>query len=132
MKTATKVVQWTLIGSGGLLLLLGVIIWTGKADGLIDLHALHALLGFVLILSLWTIAAIAARAGVSITLVTLTVLWSLAAVVLAGVQERLVTGGWHWTIQSLHLVVGMSVIAAGQLLVTRIRRHQARELAATG
>ena len=122
MKTATKIAQRTLIVSGALLLVLGVIIWTGKADGLIGIHAL---LGLLLILAVWTIAAIAARAGVSITLVTLTVLWSLVAMYLADAQERLVTGGWHWTIQLLHLVVGMTVIGSGQLLALKIRRKLA-------
>ncbi len=40
-------------------------------------------------------------------------------------QDRLVTGGWHWTIQVLHLVVSMGVIAMGRLLVIRISRNQA-------
>ena len=83
------------------------------------------MLGFLLILSLWAIAAVAARTGVPIGLVALGVAWGLAAPILAGAQDRLVTGGWHWTIQVLHLVVSMGVIAMGQLLVIRIRRNEA-------
>jgi hypothetical protein len=122
MKTATKVSQLVLLGSGALLLVLGLIIWTGHGDQLIGIHAL---LGFLLVLSLWAIAAIAARTGVSIGLVALAVAWGLAAPLLGGVQDRLVTGGWHWTIQVLHLAVSMGVIAMGRLLVSRIRRNQA-------
>jgi hypothetical protein len=122
MKTATKVAQLVLLGSGALLLVLGLIIWTGHGDQLIGIHAM---LGFLLILSLWAIAAIAARTGVSIGLVALGVAWGLAAPILAGVQDRLVTGGWHWTIQVLHLVVSMGVIAVGRLLVIRIGRNEA-------
>jgi hypothetical protein len=92
MKTATKVAQLVLLGSGALLLVLGLIIWTGHGDQLIGIHAM---LGFLLVLSLWAIAAIAARTGVSIGLVALAVAWGLAAPILGGVQDRLVTGGWH-------------------------------------
>jgi hypothetical protein len=122
MKTATKVAQLVLLGSGALLLVLGLIVWTGHGDRLIGIHAV---LGFLLVLSLWAIAAIAARSGVSIGLVALGVAWGLAAPILGGAQDRLVTGGWHWTIQVLHLVVSMGVIAMGRLLVIRIRRNEA-------
>jgi hypothetical protein len=122
MKTATKVAQLVLLGSGALLLVLGLIIWTSHGDQLIGIHTM---LGFLLVLSLWAIAAIAARTGVSIGLVALAVAWGLAAPILGGVQDRLVTGGWQWTIQVLHLVLSMGVIAMGRLLVIRIRRNQA-------
>jgi hypothetical protein len=122
MKTATRVAQLVLLGSGALLLVLGLIIWTGHGDRLIGIHAL---LGLVLVLSLWAIAATAARTGVSIGLVALAVAGGLAAPILGGVQDRLVTGGWHWTIQVLRLAVSMGVIAMGRLLVIRIRRNQA-------
>jgi hypothetical protein len=122
MKTATEVSQLVLLGSGALLLVLGLIIWTGHGDQLIGIHAM---LGFLLVLSLWAIAAIAARYGASIGLVVLGVAWGLAAPILAGVQDRLVTGGWGWMIQVLHLVVSMGVIAMGRLLVIRIGRNEA-------
>jgi hypothetical protein len=80
MKTATKVAQLVLLGSGALLLVLGLIIWTSHGDQLIGIHTM---LGFLLVLSLWAIAAIAARTGVSIGLVALAVAWGLAAPILA-------------------------------------------------
>ena len=61
--------------------------WTGDGDQLIGIHAM---LGFLLVLSLWAIAAIAARSGVSIGLVALAVAYGLAAPILAGPQDRLV------------------------------------------
>ena len=42
-------------------LVLGVLFWTGNALGLVDLHQL---LGILLVLGLWTMAALAHRAGV--------------------------------------------------------------------
>ena len=64
--------------------------WTGHGDQLIGIHAM---LGFLLVLSLWAIAAIAARSGVSIGLVALAVAYGLAAPILAGPQDRLVAAG---------------------------------------
>src|SRR5262249_17695700 len=61
MRTAMRVAQAALPGSGVLLLVLGAIIWTGNGDQLIGMHVL---LGLVLVLSLWTITAISARSGV--------------------------------------------------------------------
>lgn len=122
MNTAVKVARAVLMGSGALVVVLGLIIWTGNADGLIGIHEL---LAYVLVLALWTIAAIAARSGVSWRLVVLAVVWSVVAAVLGGYQEKLVEGDWHWTIQVLHLVVGMGIMAWGQLLVIVIRRKAA-------
>ena len=62
MKTATTIVHMTLRVSGLLLILLGLAIWTGRADPVIPVHMF---LGFVLVLSLWTLAFFAARAGVA-------------------------------------------------------------------
>jgi len=54
MKTALTVARSVSMGSGGLLLLLGLIICTGPGDALIPLHAAA---GSLLVLSLWTIEA---------------------------------------------------------------------------
>jgi hypothetical protein len=121
--TGTKVAHWTLRASGGLLLLLGLIIWTGKGDQLIPVHDV---LGFVLVLSLWTIAAIASRSGVPIGLVTLAVAWGLIAPILGLTQDKLVTGDWHWTIQVLHLVIGVGALGLGERLVISMRQNKAR------
>jgi hypothetical protein len=122
MKTATKVARLTLLGAGALLLVLGLIIWTGDADQVIPVHEV---LGFVLVLSMWTIAAIAARSGVSIGLVALAAVWGLVALILGLAQEELLTGSWHWTIQVLHVVISMGVIAWGQQLVIFMRGNAA-------
>jgi hypothetical protein len=121
MRTAVRVARATLLGSGALLLVLGLIIWTGKADQLIGVHVA---LGVVLVLSLWTIAAIAARSGVPAGTVALAAAWGLLAVVLGLVQEDLLPDSWHWTIQVLHLVIGMGAIWWGRRLVQLIRRAQ--------
>jgi hypothetical protein len=105
--------------SGLLLLLLGLAIWTGRADGVIPIHEL---LGFVLVLALWTLSYFAARAGVSMRWVVLAVAWGLAAPVLGLTQQNLLNGDWHWTIQVLHLLIGVGAIGLGENLAGRMRQ----------
>ena len=121
MKTVTKVAPLVQIGSGALVLLLGLIIWTGRADQLIPVHEV---LGMVLVLSLWTIAAVAARSGISKGLAAVAVAWTIAAPLLGEVQARLLPGGSHWTIQVLHAVLSMGVVAWGRLLVIKMRHRE--------
>jgi hypothetical protein len=121
VKTATNVARFALLGSGALLLVLGLTIWISKSDVLVPIHEE---LGYLLVLSLWTIAAIAARSGVSGRLVAGAFAWSIVAITLGLSQEFLLTGSWHWTIQVSHVVVSMGVIAWGQRLVSLIRKHE--------
>lgn len=118
MKRAIRVAHMTIRISGLLLLLLGIAIWTGRADGVI---AVHKLLGFILVISLWTLSYLAARAGVPMKWVALAVVWGLVAPVLGLTQEGLLTGNWHWTVQVIHLLIGVGAIAMGENLARRIQ-----------
>ena len=119
MSRAVTVVHMTLRISGGLLILLGLAIWTGRADAIIPVHEF---LGFVLVLSLWTLAFFAARAGVQRGIVVAAVAWGLIAPILGLTQANLLTNNWHWVIQILHLLVGLAAIGTGEGLAQRMRR----------
>jgi len=120
VRTATTIVR-TLIRLTGLVqIVLGVLFWTGNARGLIPLHML---VGFVLVLSLWVMAALAARAGVQPGLVALAAVWGLVVPVLGLAQDRLLPGSAHWLIQVLHLLVGLGAIGQGEALAARILRR---------
>jgi len=120
VRTATTIVR-TLIRLTGLVqIVLGVLFWTGNARGLIPLHML---VGFVLVLSLWVMAALAARAGVQPGLVALAAVWGLVVPVLGLAQDRLLPGSAHWLIQVLHLLVGLAAIGQGEALAARILRR---------
>jgi len=125
MKRAITVAHMTIRISGVLLLLLGIAIWTGRADGVIPVHQL---LGFVLVLSLWTLSFLAARAGVQMKWVALAVAWGLVAPILGLTQEGVLTGGWHWTIQVLHLLIGLGAIGMGENLARRIQEAGSRQV----
>ncbi len=118
MKSSATVANWTIRVSGLLLILLGIGIWTGRADQVIPIHEV---LGFVLVLSLWTMSYLAARAGVATRWVVLAVAWGLVAPVLGLTQQNLVTGDWHWTIQILHLLIGVGAIGQGENLARLMR-----------
>lgn len=123
MKTALTVARLALMGSGGLLLLLGLIIWTGSGDALIPVHAAA---GSVLVLSLWTIVLIASRNGCPVRIVAAILTWSLAVVAFGLAQSGLLEGDWHWTVQVLHLVASMSLVGIGQGLVIAVHRPERR------
>ena len=118
MSRSATVVHMTIRVSGLLLILLGIAIWTGRADQVIPFHEF---LGFVLVLSLWTLSFFAARAGVPMRWVVLAVVWGLVAPILGLTQQNLVTGDWHWTIQILHLLIGIGAIGQGENLAQRMR-----------
>ena len=118
MKTATTIAQ-TLVRLCGLVLLtLGMLFWTGNARSLIPVHML---LGFVLVLALWVLAALAARAGVHRGLVALAVVWGVVVPALGLTQDRLLPGSAHWLIQVLHLLVGLGAIGQAEGLAARIK-----------
>lgn len=103
--------------TGLIMLVLGGLIWTGGFDVLIPFHVFT---GVVLVLALWTIAALAGRAGVSRGLVVLALLWGLLLPVLGLSQTRLLQGDAHWIIQVLHLLVGLAAIAQAENLGRRL------------
>jgi hypothetical protein len=117
MRTANRVALAALMGCGVLLLVLGIVIWTGNGDQLIPVHVAF---GIVLVISLWTIAAIAARSGVASGPVAVAAAWGLLVVVLGVAQEELLPGSWHWVIQVLHLAISMGAIWWGRRLVRLI------------
>jgi hypothetical protein len=121
MKT-TKVALATLLICGGLLLVLGIVIWTGNGDALIPVHIA---IGIVLVLTLWIICVIALRSErVAPNTVATAAAWGVLVVLLGLAQEDLLVGSWHWTIQVLHLAISMGAIWWGRRLVGLMRPAQ--------
>ena len=124
---ALPVAMKALLGSGALLLVLGLIIWVADAHQLVGVHIA---LGVVLVLSLWSICAIAARSGVAAGTVAFAAAWGVLIVVLGMSQEELVPGDLHWTIQVLHVAISMGAIWWGKRLAKMIGSRRAPSLAA--
>src|SRR5207249_724405 len=88
--------------TGLISVILGVLLWTGRALALIPQHMF---IGVVFVLSLWVLAALAARAGVSSHFIVTVVLWGVLVLVLGLMQRQMLVGDAHWVIQVLHLLI---------------------------
>lgn len=118
LKTTALVLQMMVRIVGAILIVLGVLFWTGNADALIPVHML---LGIALVLMLWTLAVLAALGGVHWGLVVLALVWGLIVPALGLTQTRLLPGSAHWVIQVIHLLVGLGAIGQADNLARRIR-----------
>lgn len=119
MRFTARALGILIVVAGAIQIVLGVLFWTGYADALVPVHIL---VGIILVLALWTLAGLAAYAGVNIGLVLLAIVWGIIVPILGLTQTRLLPGSTHWVIQVLHLIVGLTAIALGQILAARIRQ----------
>jgi hypothetical protein len=123
MTRASTVVQMLIRACFVVQLVLGGLFWTNNALGLVPLHQL---VGFVLVLALWTQAGLAARAGVSLGLVALAVVWGLVTPIFGLAQAELLPGSAHWVIQVLHLLVGIIAVGLAERLAAGVQAPRAR------
>ena len=107
---------------GVLQLVLGIIFWTGNALGLVDLHQL---IGILLVLALWTQAALAHRACVPGGLVAGAVVLGLIVPIVGLTQREVFPGSAHWVIQVVHLLLGLGLLAMAENLATRAKARLA-------
>jgi hypothetical protein len=114
---AALVARWVVRIAGLVQIVLGLLFWTGNA---VTLVPIHILVGLLLVISLWTLAFFAARAGVQPGFVIVVVLWGLLLPVFGLNQDRLLTGNAHWVISVLHLLVGLAAIGQGEGLAARM------------
>jgi hypothetical protein len=119
MRTTATIAQWLVRITGLFQIVLGLLLWTGNELTLVPVHILS---GLLLVLGLWTLALVGARAGVQPGFVVAAFLWGLVVIVLGLTQGQILTGGAHWVIQVLHLLVGLSAIAQAEALGQRIKR----------
>ena len=122
MRSTITAIQMGIRALGVVQLVLGIIFWTGNALGLVDLHQL---IGILLVLGLWTQAAMAHRAGVPGGLVAGAAVWGLIVPIVGLTQTNLLTGSLHWVIQVIHLLLGLGLLALAENLATRAKARLA-------
>jgi hypothetical protein len=127
MQLTFTVAHMTVRITGVLLLILGLLFWTGDALGLIPVHML---VGVLLVLALWLLSATASQMGVPIGLVLGAAVLGLLVAVLGFTQDSLLPGGAHWLIQVLHLLLGMAAIGVAEMIGGRLRRMRLASTAA--
>lgn len=122
MRTASTVALMVVRIAGLLLVALGILFWTGNAVTLIPVHML---LGLLLVLSLWTLAILAARSGAPPGQVAVAIVWGFVVPIFGVTQDQLLVGDAHWVIKVLHLLVGLSAIGMAEGLAWRIKQQRA-------
>jgi hypothetical protein len=122
MRSTVTALQMAIRVVGVVQLVLGIIFWTGNALGLVDLHQF---LGILLVLGLWTQAALAHRAGVPGGLVAGAAVYGLLVPVVGLTQRDVLPGGAHWVIQVVHLLLGLGLLALAENLATRAKARLA-------
>ncbi len=122
MKTATLIARLVVRLFGLILLVLGVLFWSGHARELINTHML---LGVLFVIALWVLSGIAAASRASGGLVALGVVWGVVVLALGMTQASLMPGPAHWVIQVLHLVVGLIAMGLGETMGKRIQASSA-------
>ncbi|HEV2892513.1 MAG TPA: hypothetical protein VG411_02070 [Actinomycetota bacterium] len=122
MRSTITAIQMGVRVVGVVQLVLGLVFWTGNALGLVDLHQL---LGILLVLALWTLAGMAARAGVPAGMVAGAVVLGLVVPVVGLTQRELLAGSAHWLVQVLHLLLGLGLLGLAENLAARAKARLA-------
>ncbi len=117
--TATKSFNILVHVAGVLALVLGFALWSGRLFALVNLHMV---LGLVVVLGLWALAALALRRGVARGLAAASLVWGLATLALGPSQTSLLVGDLHWIVQVAHLLLGIGAVALAALLAGSLRR----------
>ncbi len=106
------------------MLILGLVIWTGSADGLVPVHML---LGVVLVLALWAIAVLALQAGTRPALPAIAIAWGILVAGFGMTQAQILPDdSLHVVIQVAHLVFGLVAIGLAEALGAAATRSGAR------
>ncbi|MER3480433.1 MAG: hypothetical protein C4327_08140 [Meiothermus sp.] len=120
MNTTATVAQ-TFVRLGGLIqIVLGLGFWLGVGYGLVPVHIL---VGFLVVLSLWTLATVGLLSKVRTGQVGLAFVWGLITLGLGMGQGSLLPGELHWIVQAFHLLVGLGAIGQGEALARAIRQR---------
>ena len=103
------------------MLILGIIIWTGSADVLIPIHML---IGILTVLCLWVFAILFIRApGGNIGLAIGAIVLGIVVALVGLLQQSWLVGSAHWVIQVIHLLLGLSIIGIAEAMGGRVRRQ---------
>lgn len=111
---------------GTLTLILGLFLWTGNFD---SLKSYHMLLGIIVVVALWLLAAAYAMSGkANIGVIIAAIILGLAQALLGMTQESMLPTTGHWVIQVLHLLLGIGIIGTGESISMAMKK--ARKVAA--
>jgi hypothetical protein len=91
-----------------------------------DLVQLHMTLGILVVLALWILATIYARTpNANLGMAIGASVIGLLLLIVGVTQQGLLLNGFHWVIQVIHVLLGLTVIGMGEMLSGAIRRAPA-------
>jgi hypothetical protein len=119
VRIATVIIQNAVRLLGVILIVLGILFWTGHSLNLVLLHMRlgEALCGLLIVLA---VLGIIARLSFGLTLIA--IIWGLLVVVFGMRMGGLLPGPAHELIRILHLLAGLIAIAFSESLAARIKR----------
>ena len=120
MKIATLVIQNAVRFLGLILLVLGLMFWSGSS---LQMVPVHMRIGEVLVGLLWILAAIGLRAGVKAGLVLGAMFYGVVVVAFALRMGTFLPGPAHQAIRVVHLLFGLGAIGLVEMMGARIKRH---------
>jgi hypothetical protein len=120
MMSIVKVFDYAIRLGGLAALALGLLFWSGRSYELLNVHMG---LGVLVVVALWGLVAICLRRGAAnLGLIAAATIWGLVTLVLGIGQNSILVGGYHWIIQTAHLVMGLGAIAFGAVLSKSLAR----------
>ena len=117
------IASWVVRLGGLVMIVLGLLFWSGNA---LTLKNEHELLGVLVVLALWTLAFVALRRGVNVGLVVGGLLLGVVVIAFGMSQTSLMNGATRAvveTIKAVHLALGLALISLGEMFTARIRRR---------
>lgn len=115
----TSILQMIVRLIGLILLVLGLLFWTGNAYSLVQAHVW---LGYILTLALFVLIFQAFRAGVSPAILIAAIALGAALPLLGLNQRGIFPDSLHWGAQVLHVLSGIIAIGLAEMLGAQIRR----------
>jgi hypothetical protein len=105
----------------------GILFWTGNAD---NFQIVHIVIGILIVLALWTLGIAQGIQGGSFGLALATFVVGFLLTLVGLFQARWLIGSYHWIIQVIHLLLGLSAIGLAEMIGGRYRRMTASKAAA--
>jgi hypothetical protein len=113
MPTTLRLTRMLMRASILILLVLGLLFWSGHA---LNLLPVHMAFGLIFVLGLWVLAYLAARRGTPPALTIGAAVLGLAVLALGGMQTQLLPGDLHWLVRVMHLLLGLGAMGLAERL----------------
>lgn len=114
-----KIASWVVRLGGLVMIVLGLLFWTGNATGLVNEHML---LGIIVVLALWILAIVGMQKGLGVGLTLGALLTGVVVLIVGMTQTRLMPGSSHIIIEVVHFLLGLLLISFGEIITGRLRR----------